>query len=161
MCDLGYLLLNRRLKVSDQPKDQTMTRHFKIAAALLTLASPAMAESHMSSAVLAGADDFRKCKSCHEIADGGKTIVTGGKTGPNLFGVLGRRAGSVAGFKYGDDLVRAGEAGLVWNEALLAEYIQDPRTFLQDRLGDGAARSRMSFKLRKGAEDVAAYLGSF
>ena len=56
---------------------------------------------------------------------------------------------------------RAGEAGLVWNEALLAEYIQDPRTFLQDRLDDGAARSRMSFKLRKGAEDVAAYLGSF
>ena len=50
---------------------------------------------------------------------------------------------------------------MLFRSALLAEYIQDPRTFLQDRLGDGAARSRMSFKLRKGAEDVAAYLGSF
>lgn len=42
----------------------------------------------------AGAADFGMCKACHSIiaADGTDT-VKGGKTGPNLFGVIGRPVG--------------------------------------------------------------------
>ena len=45
--------------------------------------------------------DFGKCKACHSIiAADGTDIVKGGKTGPNLFGVIGRPVGSLDGFTY-------------------------------------------------------------
>ncbi len=87
-------------------------------------------------------------------------ISKGARTGPNLFGVIGRQAGSLEGFRYGKYLVAAGKAGLVWDAALLDEYSKDPNKFLKVYLDDATARSRMSFKLRKGGEDVAAYLAS-
>lgn len=104
---------------------------------------------------------FGKCKACHAIvSDSGETIVKGGKTGPNLYGVMGRQAGTYEGFKYGKDIVAAGEAGLIWDEATFEEYVQDPRKFLQAHLDDKKAKSKMSFKLKKGGEDVYAYLAS-
>ncbi|WP_299740201.1 c-type cytochrome [uncultured Roseobacter sp.] len=122
----------------------------------LSFAAPAFAEGDAAE----GEKTFNKCKSCHMIvADDGTEIVKGGKTGPNLYGVIGRTAGT-ADFKYGDDLVAAGEAGLVWDETNLAEYTADPRAFLRTYLDDSKAKSRMSFKLKKGGEDVAAYLAS-
>jgi len=110
-----------------------------------------------------GEKDFKKCKSCHAITDAdGEDIVKGGKTGPNLWGVVGRQAGTEAEFegKYGDSLVAAGEAGLVWTEELLTEYSHDPKAFLADYLDDDKAKSKMTFKL-KDSEDVAAYLATF
>ena len=127
-----------------------------IAATALALATPAFAEGDAA----AGEKTFKKCKACHVIANGDDVIVKGGKTGPNLYGVIGRAAGSVEGFKYGPDLVAAGEAGLVWDEATLAEYSADPKAFLAKTLDNSAAKSKMSFKLKKGGEDVAAYLAS-
>ncbi len=108
----------------------------------------------------AGEDTFKRCKSCHGIVDGDNTIVRGGRTGPNLFGMIGMTAGTVEGFRYGDDLVAAGEAGLVWDEENLAEYSADPTAFLRAYLDDDSARAKMTFKLRSGGEDVAAYLAS-
>ncbi|MBS0123637.1 c-type cytochrome [Thetidibacter halocola] len=136
----------------------------KIAAALAvaSLATTAVAESHAGSGdVAAGEKEFNKCKSCHMIvADDGTEIVKGGRTGPNLYGIIGRKAGSVEGFNYGDSLVAAGEKGLVWDEASFVAYVQDPAAFLKEYTGDSGARSKMSFKLRKGMEDVYSYLVS-
>ncbi|MDF2232297.1 c-type cytochrome [Albimonas sp. CAU 1670] len=108
----------------------------------------------------AGEKLFARCKACHEVSNGDEVIQKGGKTGPNLYGVIGRKAGSVDGFRYGADLVAAGEKGLTWTEEELAAYVADPRAFLQAYLDDTSAKSSMSFKLRKGGEDVAAYLAS-
>lgn len=108
----------------------------------------------------AGEDTFKRCKSCHGIVDGDETIVRGGRTGPNLFGIIGMTAGTVDGFRYGDDIVTAGAAGLVWTEENMAEYVADPSAFIQDFLEDDSARAKMTFKLRSGGEDVAAYLAS-
>ena len=91
-------------------------------------------------------------------SDDGEVLAKGGKSGPNLYGMIGRTAGSVDGFKYSKDLVAAGEAGLIWDEILLAEWVKDPKAFLRDTLDDPKAKSKMSFKLKKGGEDVAAYL---
>lgn len=107
-----------------------------------------------------GEKTFKKCKACHMIENGGETIYKGGKTGPNLYGVIGRTAGSYEGFGYGNDLVAAGEKGLVWDEASLAKYIEDPKAFLREYLDDGGAKSKMSYKLKKGGDDVAAYLAT-
>ena len=94
-----------------------------------------------------------------QAADG-TDIVKGGKTGPNLYGVIGRQAGTYEDFKYGPSIVEAGEGGLVWDTENMVPYLEDPKKFLAEQLG-GNATSKMTFKLRKGGEDVAAYLATF
>jgi cytochrome c len=124
------------------------------AAALIALAAPAFAGDAEN-----GEKEFKKCKACHMIvADDGTEIYKGGKTGPNLYGVIGRVAGSADGFKYGDGLSEANAAGFVWTAEAVAGFMTDPKTWLADQ--GYANKSKMSFKLRKGAEDVAAYLAS-
>ena len=119
------------------------------------LALPVYAEGDAE----AGKKAFNRCKSCHMIADpAGDVIVKGGKTGPNLYGIAGRTAGTLEGFKYGDSIVAAGENGLVWDEETFVAYSQDPRAFLKEYLDDTAAKSKMSFKLKSGGEDVYAYI---
>ncbi|MEC7961758.1 MAG: cytochrome C [Pseudomonadota bacterium] len=126
-------------------------------AALAALAAPAFAEGDVAK----GEKAFKKCKSCHMIkADDGTMIVKGGKTGPNLYGIVGKPLGSVEGYKYGKSIVAAGEAGIVWDEAGLAAYVADPKGYLKEVTGDSKAKSKMTFKLKKGGEDVAAYLAS-
>lgn len=125
--------------------------------AALALATPALAEGDAAK----GEKAFMKCKSCHAItADDGTEIVKGGKVGPNLYGVIGRQVGGLADFAYSDSLKAAGADGTVWDEALLAAYVVDPGAWLKEKTGDAAAKSKMSFKLAKGGEDIAAYLAS-
>ncbi len=133
-------------------------KYLATTAALLALALPAFAEGDAEK----GEKTYKKCKSCHSVTDpSGEKLVKGGKVGPNLYGMIGRTAGTYEGFKYSNSLTAAGEAGLVWDEALIAEFVQDPKAFLQARLDDSSAKSKMTFKLKKGSEDVAAYLATF
>ncbi len=130
-------------------------KYLLFAAAALTLASPAFAEGDAAE----GENDFKKCRSCHLIASSDEVIVKGGKTGPNLYGVVGRPAASVEDFRYGESLIAAGEAGLVWDVDNLVSYLADPKAFLVEFTGDSGARSKMTFRLKDG-EDVVAYLAS-
>lgn len=124
------------------------------AAAAFALATPVLAGDAAK-----GEKTYKKCKSCHMIvSDAGESIVKGGKTGPNLYGVIGRAAGAQEGFRYSKAITGAADAGLVWTEEALAAFVQDPTGYLNEQGGDG--RSKMSFKLKKGGEDVAAYLAS-
>ncbi|MEX0337962.1 MAG: cytochrome c family protein [Arenibacterium sp.] len=135
----------------------------RIAATLIAglLATPVFADGHAVGDAEKGEKGFNKCKSCHMIESAeGDTIVKGGRTGPNLYGVIGRVAGSVDGFRYGDDLVAAGEAGLVWDAENFQTYVQDPRAFLREYLDDSKAKSKMTFKLKSGGDDIYAYLVS-
>lgn len=128
------------------------------ALAVATLATGAFADTSAPTGdVEAGEKAFKKCKSCHMIQDAdGENIVKGGKTGPNLYGVVGRTAGTYEGFKYGKDLVAAGEGGLVWTEEEFVAYVSDPKAYMKARDG----KSKMTFRLKSGAEDVYAYLAS-
>lgn len=120
-------------------------------------AAPALAEGDAA----AGEKLFKRCTSCHSVVDdAGETIVKGGKVGPNLYGVAGRTAGSVEGFKYSASLVEAGEGGLVWTAETLPVFVKDPRGYLKEVTGDSKAKSKMTFRLNKGGEDVFAYLES-
>ena len=124
-----------------------------------TLAALVRATPSFAGDVAAGEKLFTKCKACHSIiADDGTAIVKGGKVGPNLYGIVGRPAASEEGFKYGDGIMAAAAAGLVWDEALITEYVVDPTKFIDTHGGEG--KSKMTFKLAKGGEDVAAYLAS-
>jgi cytochrome c len=126
--------------------------------ATLALTAPAFAEGDAAK----GEKEFGKCKTCHMIvAPDGTEIVKGPKTGPNLWGVIGRPVASYEGFAYGDSIKAIGEGGAVWDAAMLTEYVKDPAKWLKETSGDKKAKSKMSFKLAKGGEDVAAYLATF
>lgn len=79
---------------------------------LLGVASGATAQD-------AGAQAFRQCSVCHSIDKGGRNGV-----GPNLYHVLGRKAGSVPGFNYSPALKNA---GISWDEKSLDAYLASPQ----------------------------------
>lgn len=124
-------------------------------ATALLLAAPAFAEGDAA----AGAKEFRKCKACHAIIDDdGNAILKGGKTGPNLYAVLGRTAGTTE-FKYSSIMVSAGLAGLIWDAENLPLYLEDPNGFLSEAAGE-SGRSKMAKQKVKNAADIIAYLES-
>ena len=126
--------------------------------AAMTAAGAAQAEDPLSDTE--GYDVFKKrCRACHTVAaDDGTVLFKGGRTGPNLYGVIGRTAGSEEDYRYRDDIVAAGEQGLVWDEDSFEAYVQDPTGFLKEYLDDSGARSGMTFKLRDGGVAVYEYL---
>ena len=88
---------------------------------------------------------FNKCKTCHTLEAGGKN-----KVGPNLYGLFGRTAGTVEGFKYSDAMK---ESGIIWDEETVDAYLTNPKEFMP--------KNKMSFPGLKKEEqraDVIAYL---
>jgi cytochrome c len=61
--------------------------------------------------------DFAVCTSCHEVKPGGVSL------GPTLFGVAGRKAGSVADYDYSPAMKAW---GMSWTPENLAAFILDP-----------------------------------
>lgn len=135
----------------------------------MLLAAPAFAESHgpdltATGDAAKGEKAFKKCQSCHVVQNDEGEVLAGrnGKTGPNLYGVVGRTAGTVEDFRYGKDHIAAGEAGMVFDEATFVAYVMDPKAAVQEATGDGKARSKMSYRVRKEdeAKDLYAFLKS-
>lgn len=128
--------------------------------AALATAAPAFAEGD----AVKGAAVFKQCQACHVVVDPDGNVLAGkaSKTGPNLYAVIGRVAGSYPEFKYGESMIAAGAAGLVWDETTFVAYVQDPQAFLKERLADKSAKGKMVFKVKnaEAAADVYAYLVS-
>lgn len=61
---------------------------------------------------------FALCAGCHTVHAGGIH-----RYGPNLHGVLGRRAGSVEGYGYSDGMR---DADIVWSEQTLDQFLRAP-----------------------------------
>lgn len=127
--------------------------------AALTFALPAMAQD--AGDAEKGKKEFNKCKACHMVqAPDGTDVVKGGKTGPNLYGVVGRAAATEEGFKYSDALIKLGEAGEVWTVEDLEHYITDPNSYVEEKVGDASLKTKMTFKLKKNQADVIAFLAA-
>jgi cytochrome c len=87
-----------------------------LAAAFTILAIPAAAQAGDAAA---GQAVFKSvCGGCHSPV-AGKTF-----TGPSLFGIVGRKSGSVAGFKYSPANLAA---SLTWDVATLDSYLKAPK----------------------------------
>ena len=86
--------------------------------AIVLLSSLAVGQATAADATR-GADRFNlMCGTCHAVDPAQK------KMGPHLKGVVGRKAGSVAGFAYSAALKAA---GWTWDKAKLDAYLADPR----------------------------------
>ena len=62
---------------------------------------------------------FARCRSCHTLTEGGPNM-----TGPNLWGVFGRQAGSHPRYNYSNAL---SSAGFAWDAERLDHWLENPR----------------------------------
>lgn len=64
-----------------------------------------------------GKQVFMQCKTCHAV-EAGKNMI-----GPSLAGIVGRAAGSVAGYSYS---TANKNSGITWSEDKLFQYLEKP-----------------------------------
>ena len=76
-----------------------------------------------SANVADGKKIFKKCAACHNIAKDG-----GNKIGPALWGVLGRKAGSVADYKYSKAMTAYGKP---WSFEEMNGFLTKPKDWLK------------------------------
>jgi cytochrome c len=69
-----------------------------------------------------GARVFQRCYACHSVVPDEDKLP-----GPNLSGVLGRRAGTLPGFAFSPAMIAAGARGLTWTRATLDAFLADPQ----------------------------------
>ena len=120
----------------------------KAIVALAALAAAMTLNSAQAQDPAAGERSFAKCKICHRIGEGAKSLV-----GPELNGLDGRKAGSVPDYSYSD---ANKNSGIVWNETTFKDYIKDPRAKIP--------KTKMVFpgiKDEKEQNDLWAYLKQF
>lgn len=69
----------------------------------------------------AGRRVFLRCSSCHVLEEGVNRV------GPSLYGIFGREAGTVEGFRYSD---ANANSGLTWTKQVMFEYLEDPQEYI-------------------------------
>lgn len=87
---------------------------------------------------------FTQCKACH-VAEKGVNRI-----GPSLWGVVGRPAGSIAGYKYSD---ANKNSGITWTDNELFAYLEAPR-----KVVPGTKMSFAGLRQPQDRADVIAYL---
>ena len=77
---------------------------------------------HAAGDIERGAQAFKLCAACHTVEPGYH------RTGPSLAGVVGRKAGTSAGFsRYSREL---NESGITWSDEMLDKWLSDPETLI-------------------------------
>lgn len=100
----------------------------------------AMAPGHPE----AGKAVFKQCAVCHSVEPDEN------KTGPNLAGLFGRKAGTVEDFNYSD---ANKNSGIVWDDVILRKYLANPQSVVP-----GTKMVFPGLKDPQQIEDVIAYL---
>jgi cytochrome c len=92
----------------------------------------------------AGKADFKKCALCHTAEEGKNKI------GPSLFGVVGRKSGSLENYNYSEAMKKFDHT---WDAETLDTYLADPRAVVP-----GTKMIFPGIKDEKERQDVIAYL---
>jgi cytochrome c len=123
-----------------------MTKSLFVAAAFAAVvAMPAAAQMPAGNAA-AGEKVFAQCKTCH-VAEKGVNRV-----GPSLHGVVGRKSGTVPGFKYSAANLKS---GVTWTAPVLFKYLEAPMKFMP-----GTKMAFAGLKKPQDRADVIAFLAT-
>ena len=95
-----------------------------------------------------GALLFQRCASCHAVGP----FASGGY-GPQLNGIVGRRAASTKDYKYSDAMKKS---GLVWDEKTLTAYLRAPHDVVP-----GTSMRFWGIKDEQQVADLLSYLKTF
>jgi cytochrome c len=117
-------------------------------AALIAIASGAVASPALAQDADAGKTSFNKCLACHAVGESAKN-----KVGPVLNGLDGRKSGSVEGYSYSD---ANKNSGITWGKDAFLEYIKDPKAKIP-----GTKMVFAGIKNEKEATDLWAYISQF
>ena len=90
---------------------------------------------------------FKKCSACHMIVSDGKNMI-----GPNLWGVIGRTAGSVSDYKYSKAMVAYAKN---WNFEEMNSYLIKPQAYIK-----GTKMAFAGLRKEKDRASVILYLNS-
>jgi cytochrome c len=89
---------------------------------------------------------FAQCSACHQVKPGASGL------GPNLHGVVGRKAGTLAGYSYSSAMKASGKT---WDAASIDAYIEAPQKVLP-----GTRMSYPGLKDKAKRDEVIAWLKS-
>jgi cytochrome c len=84
---------------------------------ILLLAGAARADGD----AVRGEARFQDCAACHKLEAGANNV------GPSLHGILTRKAGEIADFRYSPAIKRS---GIVWTPETLDKFITDPQALV-------------------------------
>ncbi|WP_373086170.1 cytochrome c family protein [Sneathiella sp.] len=123
-------------------------RNFGLTALGLSIALTFAATSAMAAGdAEKGEKVFKKCKVCHTVEKGGAN-----KTGPNLFGIVGRKSATVDGYHYSKAMEGM---NIVWDDEKLDIYLTKPRAYVK-----GTKMSFPGLKKESQRQDLIAYLNT-
>ncbi len=124
----------------------TNTLSLIAAGAIFTMASGAMMSGAWAAGdAVKGKKLAAKCQACHTLEKGGKKSL-----GPNLFGIIGQKAGAVKGYKYSKAMK---SSGIIWDDATFTDFVAKPKKVVK--------RTKMSFRGFKKATQRADLLAYF
>ena len=90
---------------------------------------------------------FVRCQVCHTAQKGAPNRI-----GPNLFGVVGRKAGTLAGYSYSPAMAKS---GIVWGTDTLPRYLMGPSNVVP-----GTKMTFAGLPNQQQADDMAAFLAT-
>lgn len=103
----------------------------------------------------AGKTAANACKGCHVFEPGKPSRPTG----PNLSGVYGSQAGTVADFTKYSEGMKAASPKVTWTDENLSAYIADPKAFLTSVNGQELKHAMIFQEKNEGKrKNVIAYL---
>ena len=90
-----------------------------ISLAIITLfSSPSLSQDQRGADAASGQLEFNNaCRTCHTVKEGDNRL------GPNLYKVLGRKAGSLPDYPYSSAMR---DAGFIWDREKLDQFIAEP-----------------------------------
>ena len=118
------------------------------ATAIIAWAGLGASAANAADAAKGEAAFVRQCAICHTIDKGGEH-----RLGPNLFGILGRKAGTAQGFRYTNAFRTT--ATFEWTEGLLGPWIALPSVMVP-----GTAMGTFPGVSDRDKDDIVAYLAA-
>ena len=97
--------------------------------------------------VEAGRRLFARCAGCHQVGSNAGNVF-----GPHLNGIVGRRAGSVAGYAYSPAMKAS---TVVWSQQKLVDFIRD-----SDKVVPGNKMRFFNFMSEKQVREIVSYLAT-